>query len=46
MKADRLSILEEKQGKDGPVIVMRTEQEYMNQDGAMAVMGKHTYLRY
>ena len=41
-----LTGVEEKQGKDGPVIVMRTEQEYINQDGAMAVKGKHTYLRY
>ncbi len=42
----KLRGVEEKYGKSGRVIVMRTEQEYINQRGETAVKGKHTYLRF
>ncbi len=42
----RLTDVEEKQGRRGPVIVMKTEQDYVNQREETAVQGKHTYLRY
>lgn len=42
----KLTGVEEKTGRSGPVIVMRTEQEYINQRKETAVKGKNTYLRY